>query len=254
MTTQARQPKGIPVGGQFVASTRNEAEVRLASPDVDSEGFTTRYGAVTHADRQWATVRTKNGGEVSGYISTEGATYPMDVTLADGRVIGISGWRVKDVRFEDEPEPQEPDPADAWVEHLSSVGLHIGEWAELGDTRVRVVEDSPGDREPIKPATDEVPAESLPEPAVTQPLLTDIQVRATNPSAGEPVPGEPGWHYPRTNTKGRIPVPAGAASNGQGRGRFASVMARQFANLQGDLAAVWKDAGNLLDEATPQIR
>lgn len=381
-TTQNRQPKGIPVGGQFAASVRDESDISLSN-DGDADGFTRDFGPMRYDDKQYGTVRTTNGGELSGYLTTQGATYPIDVETDDGRVVGISGWRVAGVRLEDAPPAPEPDPLDEWADGLADAGLHLGEWAELGDTRVRVTEvpvetldaddpstwnyadlpavatyadlpeivggywgndhyrlpglvdsefrleknfdlarvamaaephdyamemdedgngfgndpeDAVAAYEELRSAFAERPWDVAPliavehengelelldgnhraslalsagrtqhpayvvranpdlaDAAPTRPTEAQVQVRASSPHAGDPVPGAPGWHYPRTKTKGRIPLGADGATR-QGRGKAAAFWARQFTTLQGDLKAAWKDAENLLDDATPQIR
>lgn len=54
--TTARQPKGIPVGGQFAATTHSEPEVSLTAPKVTSRGRTTN---VTLPDGTVATRTSK---------------------------------------------------------------------------------------------------------------------------------------------------------------------------------------------------
>lgn len=53
-------------------------------------------------------MRTTNGGEVSGFITSQGGTYPLDVWNEDGTFnVGIAGFRVAGVRFDPEPEVPE---------------------------------------------------------------------------------------------------------------------------------------------------
>jgi hypothetical protein len=58
-------------------------------------GFTQWYGPLHRAH---GTVRTTNGGEVTGDLTTQGATYHMQVTRADGTGFTLPARRIAGVR------------------------------------------------------------------------------------------------------------------------------------------------------------
>lgn len=79
-----------------------------------TDGFTRRFGNVRNKP---GTVRTTNGGEVHGLISSEGGTYPLEVWNEDGTFnVGLPGWRVAGVKFDPEPAVPEAALVDATTE------------------------------------------------------------------------------------------------------------------------------------------
>ena len=108
----SRVPAGVPTGGQFAANTRAESQVTLSDSPADRpaytptspDGFSRTWPTIRASERRRGTVRLSNGAEVTGYLSTHGTTYPVDVETDDGRYLGYGGWRVVGIRLEDEPQ------------------------------------------------------------------------------------------------------------------------------------------------------
>lgn len=98
MHSAAARENARQTDGKF--GTQVHDEVAL---DLSDEGFSTTWPAAYEGDGVRATVRTKNGGEVSGFLSTQGSTYPVDVRTDSGRVVSISGERVQSLRIDDDP-------------------------------------------------------------------------------------------------------------------------------------------------------
>lgn len=123
----SRQPKGIKTGGQFAASTRAEADVSLTEPDEDvwpGSEFPREWPRMVGSDRKRGTVRTTNGGEVTGMLSSYGTTYSIDVETDEGRYIPIMSWRIAGVRLEDEATPLDPEPGEDLASAVADYRMH----------------------------------------------------------------------------------------------------------------------------------
>lgn len=103
MTTSARQPKGVPVGGQFAAATHEEASISLSGPETDPvrELLERQYVAAknryeAYEQNEWALdVRRKYPHAASGYVGVtqdRGGRYTagMGLYTADGEELDVA--------------------------------------------------------------------------------------------------------------------------------------------------------------------